>query len=69
MPEPGKYYAFSQEWTHTDAPNYHDRNSFSKTWAFASKADRTLFSDRQSRTANATNWAMNAALKAFKTMK
>ena len=67
--EPWKYYAFSQEWTHNDAPNYHDRNSFSKTWAFASKAERTLFSDRQGRTANVTNWAMNAASKAFKKVK
>jgi hypothetical protein len=66
FPEPWKYYAFSQDWTHNDAPNYHDRNSFSKTWTFASHAERSLFSNREGRTATVTMWAMKAASKAFK---
>jgi hypothetical protein len=64
--EPWKYYAFSQDWTHTDAPNYTNRDSFSKTWTFASSSERQLLSNRQGRTANVVKWALNAAMAAFK---
>jgi hypothetical protein len=64
--EPWKYYALSQDWTHADAPGYTNRNSFSKTWFFASKSERQLLSDRQGRTATVIKWAMNSALVAFK---
>jgi hypothetical protein len=64
--DPWKYYAFSQGWTHTDAPNYNDRDSFSKTWTFASSSERQLLRNRQGRTANVAKWAMNSADAAFK---
>ena len=64
--EPWKYYDFSRDWTHADAPNYNDRNSFSKTWTFASKAEKTLFSNREGRTATLTMWTMRSAARAFK---
>ncbi|OKH54610.1 hypothetical protein NIES2101_07330 [Calothrix sp. HK-06] len=64
--EPWRYYAFSQEWAHADAPNYNNRNSFSKTWTFASKSERALLSNRQGRTSNVVKWALNSAVKAFK---
>jgi hypothetical protein len=63
--EPWRYYALSQEWTHADAPNYNNRNSFSKTWTFASKSERALLSNRQGRTSNIVKWALNSAVKAF----
>ena len=63
--EPWKYYTFSQDWTHNDAPNYHDRNSFSKTWLLASRSERMLFSNREGRTATVTMWALRSATKAF----
>ena len=65
-PEPWKYYAFSQDWTHADAPNYHDRNSFSKTWILANHDEHKLFSNREGRTATVTMWALKSASKAFK---
>jgi hypothetical protein len=64
--EPWKYYAFSQDWTHTDAPNYTNRNSFSKTWTFASSSERQLLSNRQGRTATVVKWALNSAVAAFR---
>jgi hypothetical protein len=63
--EPWKYYAFSQEWSHADAPNYRNRSSFSKTWVFASRAEKTLMSHRQARTATVAKWALQSAVKAF----
>ena len=66
--EPWKYYALSQEWTHADAPDYDDRDSFSKTWLTASKAEKTLFSNREGRTCHVTMWAMRAAAKLFKSL-
>jgi hypothetical protein len=56
--DPWKYYAFSQEWTKQDAPNYKDRNSFSKTWAFASPEERKLLSDRQGHTCKVVEWTL-----------
>lgn len=64
--DPWKYYAFSQDWTHTDAPTYTDRNKFSKTWLLASTAERTLVSNRQGRTANVVKWTLNSGVNAFK---
>jgi hypothetical protein len=64
--EPWQYYAFSQNWTSSDAPNYKDRNSFSKTWTFASKSERQLLSNRQGRTATVVKWALNSGINAFK---
>jgi hypothetical protein len=63
--EPWRYYAFSQSWTQADAPNYHSRNSFSKTWLFASKSERTLLRNREGRTCLVAKWALNSALTAF----
>jgi hypothetical protein len=64
-PNPSQYYRFSQDWTHTDAPDYHDRNSFSKTWLTASDAEKALVRNRQGRTAAVAMWALNAAMKVF----
>jgi hypothetical protein len=66
FPEPWKYYAFSQDWTHADAPNYNNPNSFSKTWTFASKSERELLSNRQGRTSHVIKWTLDSAIKAFK---
>ena len=63
--DPSAYYAFSGSWTRADAPNYHDRNSFSKTWTFASAAERTLLSNREGRTAAVAHWALVSAYNAF----
>jgi hypothetical protein len=63
--EPWKYYAFSQKWTHDDAPNYHDRDSFSKFWFAASDEEKALLSNRQGRTCHLVKWSINAAIKAF----
>jgi hypothetical protein len=63
--EPWKYYATSGDWARADAPDYHDRDSFSKTWAFAKPAERTLLRNRQGRTCHVTKWALHSALKAF----
>jgi hypothetical protein len=64
--DPSQYYAFSQDWAHTDAPNYTNRDSFSKTWTFASSSERQLLSNRQGRTATVVKWALNSAVAAFK---
>ena len=61
--DPSKYYRFSQDWTHADAPDYHDRDSFSKTWITASEAEKTLVRNRQGRTAMVAEWALNATMK------
>jgi hypothetical protein len=63
--QPWQYYAFSQEWTRADAPNYRDRDSFSKFWLTASRSERRLLSNRQGRTCYVTLWALNSAVKAF----
>lgn len=63
--EPWQYYAFSQEWTHADAPNYNDRDSFSKFWLTASSSERKLLSNRQGRTCYVTKWALSSAINAF----
>lgn len=63
--DPSKYYRFSQDWTHADAPNYHDRDSFAKTWVTASDAEKALVRNRQGRTATVAMWALNAAMAAL----
>lgn len=63
--QPWSYYAFSQDWTHSDAPKYNDRDSFSKFWLTASRAERRLLSNRQGRTCYLTMWAINSAVKSF----
>ncbi len=63
--DPAQYYAFSRAWTRADAPNYHDRNSFSKTWTFATAAERALLSNREGRTAMVAKWALASAHNAF----
>jgi hypothetical protein len=63
--DPSKYYPLSQAWTHADAPDYHDRNAFSKTWLTASEAEKTLVRNRQGRTATVAMWALGAAVKAL----
>jgi hypothetical protein len=64
-PEPWKYYAFSQEWTHADAPNYKDRNAFSKTWTLAKPEEKALLRNRQGRTCHVVKWTLESAAKAF----
>lgn len=63
--DPSKYYRFSQDWTHADAPGLIDRDSFAKTWLTASDAEKTLVRNRQARTATVALWALRAALTAF----
>jgi hypothetical protein len=65
LTEPWQYYAFSEDWTKNDAPNYRNRDSFSKTWTFAKKSEKKLLSNRQGRTCNVVKWALNSAMKAF----
>lgn len=64
--EPWKYYEFSKEWTIEDSPNYTDRDSFSKTWLFASDDEKQLLSNRQGRTCNLVKWTLQSACKALK---
>jgi hypothetical protein len=63
--DPSKYYRFSQDWTHTDAPGYRDRNGFAKTWLTASPTEKALVRNRQGRTATVAMWALQAAVKAL----
>lgn len=62
---PADYYAFSQDWAATDAPDYRDTDSFSKTWLTASDEEEALVSARQARTATVVIWALEKALIAF----
>ena len=64
--DPSRYYGFSADWTRADAPGYHDRSSFSKTWLFASAAEKALVSNRQGRTATAAMWALRSAAGVLK---
>lgn len=63
--EPWRYYAFSQEWTASDAPGYVDIKGFPKTWVFASDEERALLQNRQGRTATLVSWTLASALRAF----
>jgi len=63
--QPWRYYAFSQQWTLADAPDYRDTDSFSKLWLTATDAERALLSNRQARTAMVTMWALASAVRAF----
>jgi hypothetical protein len=63
--DPSKYYRFSQDWTHADAPDYHDRDAFAKTWLTASDDEKALVRNRQGRTATVAMWALRAAVNAF----
>lgn len=62
---PWDYYEFAQAWCQEDAPDYNDRDSFSKTWTFASEDERWLLSIRQGAAIYVTIWAMEAAVVAF----
>ena len=63
--KPWRYYKFSQDWAHADAPDYDDRDEFSKTWFTASDEEEQLVSDRQARTATVTMWALRQAAASF----
>jgi hypothetical protein len=63
--DPWRYYGFSRDWTHGDAPDYKDRNSFSKTWTFASGAERRLLQNREGRTAIVAMWTLRSAHRAL----
>ena len=65
--DPSRYYAFSRDWTHSDAPNYVDRSKYPKTrlWPFYSDGDEQLMRNRQARTTIVTYWCLRAALRAF----
>jgi hypothetical protein len=64
--EPWRYYRFSEDWTRTDAPNYKNRSTFSKTWMFAKPWERALLRNRQGRTCYVTMWALRSAALAFR---
>lgn len=63
--EPWRYYAFSRDWAHTDAPGYSDTDSFSKFWIFASGFERRLLANRQGRTCMTILWTLQSAARAF----
>jgi len=63
--DPSRYYKFSQNWAHADAPDYDDPDEFSKTWLTASEEEEQLVRDRQARTATVVTWALRAAALAF----
>lgn len=63
--DPSRYYRFSQDWTHADAPDYRDRDAFAKTWLTASGKEKALVRNRQGRTATVVLWALRAAANAF----
>ena len=63
--KPWRYYKLSQDWAHADAPDYDDRDEFSKTWLTASDEEEQLVSDRQARTATVTMWALRQAAASF----
>lgn len=63
--KPWRYYTFSQDWASTDAPDYKDADSFSKTWLTADDEEEQLVRDRQARTAMTTMWALRAAAADF----
>ena len=63
--KPWQYYAFSQEWTHADAPTYNVRDSFSKFWFRASSSQKRLLSNRQGRTSYLTKWVLYSAVNAL----
>lgn len=63
--EPWKYYYFSRDWTHEDAPSYDSTNDFSKTWLLASDYEKELLSKRQGRTATVAKWALFRACLVF----
>ncbi|MGV8839251.1 MAG: hypothetical protein ACWA6X_02990 [Bauldia sp.] len=63
--QPWRYYAFSQEWTLADAPDYRDTDTFATTWLTASDAERALLANRQARTAMVAMWTLQSALRAF----
>lgn len=66
--DPSRYYAFSRDWTHADAPDYRDRNKYPKTrvWPFWDDQDESLMQNRQARTLMVAYWCMRSALLAFK---
>jgi hypothetical protein len=63
--EPWRYYTFSQDWAATDAPDYRDTDSFSKTWLTADDEEEELVRNRQARTAMVTLWALRQAVASF----
>jgi hypothetical protein len=63
--DPSDYYRFSQDWAATDAPDYDDPDSFSKTWLTADDDERELLSNRQARTAAVSMWTLRAIVKGF----
>ena len=60
--DPSRYYRFSQDWAHADAPDYDDPDEFSKTWLTADDGEEQLVRDRQARTAMVVMWALRAAV-------
>lgn len=63
--EPWRYYEFSRSWAHDDAPEYKDRDTFSKFWISASDREKRLVRNRQGRTSHVTKWCLSAAIKVF----
>lgn len=59
--EPWRYYQLSQDWTNQDTPANYTRDGFSKTWTFASAAERRLLTNRQGRTCHVVMWTLRSA--------
>jgi hypothetical protein len=65
--DPSAYYEFARKWCLEDAPDYHSRDEFPKTWAGAEKKGLDkLVSKRQAASCLATKWALEAGVIAFK---
>lgn len=64
--EPWRYYQLNQDWTNRDTPKNFTRDGFSKTWRFASEAERKLLSNRQGRTCHVVMWTLRSASRAVK---
>ena len=62
---PADYYAVSQDWAATDAPDYRDTDSFSKTWLTASDEEEQLVRERQARTATVVMWVLRRGMMGF----
>jgi hypothetical protein len=61
---PSDYYKFSQDWTLTDARGYRS-SQFSRTWLFASKAERKLLANRQDRTRRLVAWTLRSVARVW----
>lgn len=66
--EPWRYYEFSKQWAHADAPDYNDRDKFPKAriWPFWVEKHSELMQNRQQRTRAVAEWALRSAALYFR---